>query len=77
MDGLNRQHAILGGSADRIATYAGDFAQSLIALDATVNVTGPAGVRTIPFAALHRLPGATPNVETVLAPDDLIAEFNV
>ena len=37
MDGLNRQHAILGGSPDCIATYPGDFAQSLIALDATVN----------------------------------------
>jgi len=36
--GLNRQHAILGGSLDCIATYPGDFAQSLIALGATVNV---------------------------------------
>jgi xanthine dehydrogenase YagS FAD-binding subunit len=77
MDGLNRQHAILGGSPDCIATYPGDFAQSLIALDATVTVAGDAGVRTIPFAALHRLPGATPNAETVLAPGDLITGFNV
>ncbi len=77
MDGVNRQHAILGGSADCIATYPGDFAQSLIALDAKVNVTGPTGVRTIPFAALHRLPGATPNVETLLAPGDLITEFDI
>ena len=64
LDGLNRQHAILGGSPDCIATYPGDFAQSLIALDATVSVAGSSGVRTIPFAALHRLPGTTPNVET-------------
>jgi xanthine dehydrogenase YagS FAD-binding subunit len=27
LDGLNRQHAILGGSPDCIATYPGDFAQ--------------------------------------------------
>jgi xanthine dehydrogenase YagS FAD-binding subunit len=77
MDGLNRQHAILGGSPDCIATYPGDFAQSLMALDATVNVAGPAGVRTIPFASLHRAPGATPNVETVLAPGDLITGFSL
>jgi xanthine dehydrogenase YagS FAD-binding subunit len=40
LDGLNRQHAILGGSPDCIATYPGDFAQSLIALEATVDVVG-------------------------------------
>ena len=77
LDGLNRQHALLGGSADCIATYPGDFAQSLIALDATVSVAGASGFRTIPFAGLHRLPGATPNVETALAPGDLITGFNI
>jgi xanthine dehydrogenase YagS FAD-binding subunit len=77
MDGINRQHAILGGSADCIAAYPGDFAQSLIALDATVVVKGLAGDRTIPFAALHRPPGATPNLETTLAPGELITGFHV
>jgi xanthine dehydrogenase YagS FAD-binding subunit len=77
MDGLNRQHAILGDSSDCIATYPGDFAQSLIVLEATVNVSGPSGDRTIPFASLHRLPGGTPNVETVLAPGDLITAFQI
>ena len=77
MDGINRQHALLGGSADCIATYPGDFAQSLIALDATVDVTGPSGAKTIPFASLHRLPGSAPNAETVLGPGDLITGFNV
>lgn len=67
----------LGGSPDCIATYPGDFAQSLVALGATVNVAGPAGVRTIPFGSLHRAPGATPNVETALAPGDLITGFNL
>jgi xanthine dehydrogenase YagS FAD-binding subunit len=77
LDGLNRQHALLGGSPECIATYPGDFAQSLIALDATVSVAGVSGFRTIPFASLHRLPGATPNVETALAPGDLITDFNI
>src|ERR1700729_1810984 len=77
MDGINRQHAVLGGNADCIATYPGDFAQSLIALDATVVVKGSTGDRTIPFAALHRPPGATPNLETTLAPGELITGFYV
>jgi len=77
LDGLNRQHALLGGSPDCIATYPGDFAQSLIALGATVDLIGSSGARTMPFASLHRLPGGAPNADTVLAPGDLITGFNV
>jgi xanthine dehydrogenase YagS FAD-binding subunit len=36
MSGFNRMHAVLGGSAHCIATYPGDFAQALIALEAAV-----------------------------------------
>ena len=50
MDGFNRTHAILGTSEQCIATYPGDFAQALIALDATVEITGKAGVRSMRFA---------------------------
>ena len=77
LDGLNRQHAVLGASQDCIATYPGDFAQALIALDATVDVAGATGTRTIPFAGLHRMPGTTPHVETVLAPGEVITGFTV
>ena len=38
LDGFNRQHAILGVSDDCIAAYPGDFAQALIALDASIDV---------------------------------------
>ena len=57
LDGINRQHAVLGASANCIALYPGDFAQALIALDATLSVTGSSGTRSIPFATLHRQPG--------------------
>ena len=77
LDGYNRSHAVLGASPDCIATYPGDFAQALLALDATVDVTGPNGSRTIAFATLHRTPGNTPNVETALAPGDVITGFDV
>jgi xanthine dehydrogenase YagS FAD-binding subunit len=78
LEGINRQHAILGTSDHCIAVYPGDFAQALIALEATVDTVGGAsGPRTIAFAELHRLPGDTPHVETSLAPGELITFLNV
>jgi xanthine dehydrogenase YagS FAD-binding subunit len=78
VEGINRQHAVLGTSDHCIAAYPGDFAQALIALDATVEtVGGPSGARTIPFAELHRLPDDTPHLETSLAPGELITFLNV
>jgi xanthine dehydrogenase YagS FAD-binding subunit len=77
MDGVNRMHAVLGTSDQCIATYPGDFAQALIALDANVEISGKSGTRTLPFAQLHKRPGNTPHVETVLAPSELISAFTV
>jgi xanthine dehydrogenase YagS FAD-binding subunit len=77
LSGVNRKHAVLGTSAHCIATYAGDFAQSLIALDATVEIQGSSGKRTIPFADLHLAPGDNPQRETILAPGDVILAFRV
>src|SRR6201995_6000912 len=68
MDGFNRTHAILGVSDQCIATYPGDFAQALIALDATVEITGKSGMRSLPFSELHKMPGSTPQIETTLQP---------
>lgn len=78
LEGINRQHAVLGTSEHCIATYAGDFAQALIALDASVHTLGgPSGGRHIAFADLHRPPGATPHIETNLAPGELITSIDV
>jgi xanthine dehydrogenase YagS FAD-binding subunit len=77
MDGFNRSHAVLGVSDACIATYPGDFAQALIALDAVVDIAGSGGRRQVPFADLHVPPGRTANVETTLAPDDLILGFEM
>ena len=76
-EGVNRMHAVLGTSAHCIATYAGDFGHALIALDATVDLVGPEGARTIAFAELHRQPGDRPNRETALRPGELIVSFTV
>ncbi|MBV9531212.1 MAG: xanthine dehydrogenase family protein subunit M [Bradyrhizobium sp.] len=77
MDGVNRTHAVLGGSDQCIATYPGDFAQSLIALDATIEITGRSTVRRIPFAELHKPPGDSPQIETSLAGGELISGFMI
>src|SRR5260370_15571510 len=77
MEGFNRPHAVLGTSENCIATYPGDFAQALIALDAGVEIIGARGRRTLPFAALHRRPADRPDIETNLAPGDVIAFFTV
>ncbi|HEY3795151.1 MAG TPA: xanthine dehydrogenase family protein subunit M [Bradyrhizobium sp.] len=75
LEGFNRSHAVLGTSDQCIATYPGDFAQALIALDATVEVAGKSGNRTLPFAQLHKPPGDTPQIETSLAAGELISGF--
>jgi xanthine dehydrogenase YagS FAD-binding subunit len=71
--GFNRIHAILGTSDHCIATHPSDMAVAMRALDAkveTVNRTGEA--RVIPIAEFHRLPGNTPEIETALAPGEVI-----
>ncbi len=72
VDGFNRIHAILGASPACVATHPSDMCVALAALDPVVHLQGPAGSRTLPFADLHRLPGDTPEVDTVLAPGELI-----
>jgi xanthine dehydrogenase YagS FAD-binding subunit len=77
LEGFNRTHAVLGTSEQCIATYPGDFAQAMIALDGTIDIVGKAGGRTIAFLQLHKAPGNTPQIETILAPGDLISGFSI
>ena len=75
--GIDRGHALLGGSESCIAVYPGDWAIALAAFDAKIDVLGPNGERTIGLEDLHREPGTTPNVETTLEPDELILRIRV
>jgi xanthine dehydrogenase YagS FAD-binding subunit len=77
IDGYNRIHAILGQSEQCIATNPSDMNVALAALDAIVRVQGAKGEREIPIANFHRLPGATPNIETNLQPDELITAVDL
>ncbi|MFH0298570.1 xanthine dehydrogenase family protein subunit M [Bradyrhizobium sp. 31Argb] len=77
ISGVNRGHAILGASTSCIATHPSDMCVALVALDATVHVTGPNGARAIPFADFHRLAGDTPHIDTNLGPDEIITSIEV
>jgi xanthine dehydrogenase YagS FAD-binding subunit len=71
--GLNHNHAILGVSEACIATHPSDMAVAMRALDAEIETLATDGSkRSIPIAEFYRLPGNTPNLETVLHPGELI-----
>jgi len=76
-NGYNRIHAILGASEECIAVHPSDMCVALAALDAVVQVTGPQGERSIPFAEFHRLPGNTPQMDTNLHPGELITYIDI
>jgi xanthine dehydrogenase YagS FAD-binding subunit len=77
-EGLNRIHAIFGWSDKCVATYPGDMANALYALDAVVRVSGAGGrERTIPIGELHRLPGDTPEKDTNLQHGELIVAIEL
>jgi xanthine dehydrogenase YagS FAD-binding subunit len=75
--GENRWHAVLGTSGSCIAAHASDLAVALVALDASVEVCGMQHQRSVPVVDLYRLPGATPHIETVLEPGELITAITV
>lgn len=70
--GFHRNSAVLGASESCIATNPSDMSVALAALDAAVEAESVRGVRRIPLADFHRLPGGTPHLETELAADELI-----
>ncbi|WP_437968676.1 xanthine dehydrogenase family protein subunit M [Sorangium sp. So ce260] len=76
-DGVDRGSALLGASDACAAVYPGDWGVALAAFDAVVDTLSPRGERSIPFLDLHREPGSTPEVETTLAPDELIVRIRV
>jgi xanthine dehydrogenase YagS FAD-binding subunit len=77
-EGLNRMHAILGWSEQCVATYPGEMANALCALDAVVRIRGADGrERTMPVNEFHRLPGDTPQQDTNLQHGELIVAIEL
>ena len=73
IDGIAKLHAVLGTSSQCIATYPGDMAVALCALDATVEIAGAdEESRSVPVREFHLLPGDTPWRENVLEEGEII-----
>jgi len=77
LDGSTRSHAVLGTSPRCIATHPSDMCVALVALDAIIHTQGPQGDRAIPIADFHTLPGDHPEIETVLAPGELVTRVEL
>ena len=77
VNGVNRINAVLGTSEHCIAVHPSDMCVALAALDARVNILSAAGSRAVELTAFHRLPGDTPDVETVVLPGELIVSVDV
>jgi xanthine dehydrogenase YagS FAD-binding subunit len=73
LHGINRGHAILGTSDKCIAVNPSDMCVALAIFDPTVRTQRVDGTtRDIPFVDFHRLPGDTPERETVLEHGEII-----
>lgn len=77
INGFQRQHAIFGWSESCIATYPGDMANALCALEAIVNVEGRSGKRRIKFADFHKLPEDAPEIDNTLQPGEIITSIDL
>jgi xanthine dehydrogenase YagS FAD-binding subunit len=76
--GFNRILAILGTSAQCIATHPSDMAVAMRALDAVIVTLQPGGDRRrIAIHDFYRLPGETPHIETVIQSGELITHIEL
>ena len=75
--GLHERHAIFGWTDECVAVQPSDPAVALAALDAEVDVVGPAGPRTIPSTEFHLTPQEAGLRENRLDPDELIVGYRI
>ena len=78
LKGVARIHAILGASSHCIATYPGDMAVAMAALDAQVEISGLANKsRMVAARDFHRCPGDTPELDNILEPGELVVAVHL
>ncbi len=75
--GHNRMLAVLGTSKDCIATNPSDQNVALTALEATIQIQGSRGKRSIPIQDFYLVPGSTPHLENVLEPGEIITSVTL
>jgi xanthine dehydrogenase YagS FAD-binding subunit len=71
--GLTRNHAVLGTSESCIASYPGDLAVALVALDAEIHL----GTRRIRVEDFFLPPGTTPEQEHAIEPGEMITAVGI
>lgn len=76
LNGVNRNHAVLGTSEECIAIYPGDLAVALVAFDAKVVIRG-ATDRQVLAEEFYRLPGTRPDIEHDLTSGEIIVGVQV
>ena len=78
LKGVARIHAILGASRHCIATYPGDMAVAMAALDAQVEISGPDNkIRIVAVRDFHRCPGDTPELDNILRPGEIVVAVHL
>ncbi|HWD03932.1 MAG TPA: xanthine dehydrogenase family protein subunit M [Amycolatopsis sp.] len=75
--GLDRGQAVLGQSEACTAVSPGDWPVALTAMNASIELLGPAGARTVPIADLYLLPASTPQQEFSIKPGEMITAITV
>ncbi|RDJ07873.1 FAD binding domain-containing protein [Rhizobium grahamii] len=73
IEGITRNHAVLGTSKACIASYPGDVAVALVALDAVIDLGG----RQVAVEDFFLLPSETPERETLLESGEMILSIRV
>jgi xanthine dehydrogenase YagS FAD-binding subunit len=77
INGFNRTQAILGTSEHCIASNPSDMNVALAALEATIHIEGSLGKRAVAIDDFYKLPGDTPECETVLDAGDLVTHVSL
>ena len=77
LDGENRYHAIFTQGHPCVIVSPSTLAPVLIALDATAEVLGPNGKRTLPLAKFFFAPASAKDREHVLAPNEVVLSVRI
>lgn len=77
IEGFSRLHAILGVSDYCISAHPSDMCVALVALDATMRLRGPNGMREVAVKDFYLLPEDHPDRETVIEPGELIISVEI
>lgn len=72
--GENRYHCVVGGGPCYII-HPSDIAPALLALDASLRITGPGGTKTVALDGFYLLPSRDVRRETVLRQGEIVTEI--